>query len=371
VSARQQIHSFERELTYCTYCPRLCRFACPVAEGERRETVTPTAKMALLYLVDRGALEPDRDTAEPWFHCTGCGLHTRPCEHGIDIFPATRAGRVLAAAHGWTPEPLRSMALGVEGAEAELQALAADALPEAPRTGEAAFLPGVHALREDPQLVRHVWQVLARVLPQPPALWTGPQEIGVLLLAAGMQEELRCRAARVAAAAAGFRRLWLLDPEEAWLMQALYPELGVQLEAEVRLPLEALDRALPAAWRAAAEPRPPAAAALPVVYHDPCFLGRRLGIVDAPRRLIKQLTGRSPVEPPWSAAWGWCCGGGQRYAELEPAGAQAIARRRSEQLLAGGAGRVVTACPRCRSQLRAALAGSGVEVHDLLELVQA
>ena len=360
---RQYIHSFERELTYCTYCPRLCRFACPVAEGERRETVTPTAKMTLLQLVDRRALELDREAAEPWFHCTGCGLHAMPCEHRIEIFPAMQGGRKLAAEHGWAPEPLQAMAQAVEGAEAELQALAARALPEAPRRGEAALVPGEHALRHDPALVRHAWQVLCRVLPQPPALWSGPQELGLVLLAAGMGDALRSRAERVAAAAAGFRRLWVLDPEEAWLLQVHYPELGQRIAAEVRLPLEALDRSLPDAWRGRAAGGPS------FTYHDPCFRGRRLGVFDAPRRVLKLLTGSAPLEPTWSRDWGWCCGGGQRYPELEPAGARAIAARRAEQLLAPGSRRVVTTCPRCRTQLRTALAGCGVEVCDLLELV--
>ena len=35
-------------LEACYYCPEMCRFACPVAETLRDNTVTPRGKMSLL-----------------------------------------------------------------------------------------------------------------------------------------------------------------------------------------------------------------------------------------------------------------------------------------------------------------------------------
>ena len=34
-----------RQLDNCTYCPKLCRFACPVAEASGHEPYTTQAKM--------------------------------------------------------------------------------------------------------------------------------------------------------------------------------------------------------------------------------------------------------------------------------------------------------------------------------------
>ena len=36
-----------RPATLCAFCPKMCRSACAVSEAEKRETVTPWAKMAL------------------------------------------------------------------------------------------------------------------------------------------------------------------------------------------------------------------------------------------------------------------------------------------------------------------------------------
>ncbi len=63
-----------RALRYCTYCPRLCRFACPVAHGESRETVTPWGLMRLLNLVSQNVVEADASVLETLNHCVSCGL---------------------------------------------------------------------------------------------------------------------------------------------------------------------------------------------------------------------------------------------------------------------------------------------------------
>ncbi len=43
-------------LELCTYCPKLCRHACPVANATGRETFTPQSKMQLLNMLRREAI---------------------------------------------------------------------------------------------------------------------------------------------------------------------------------------------------------------------------------------------------------------------------------------------------------------------------
>ena len=44
----------ETSLTYCTYCPKLCRHTCPVSNATARETLTPQTKMATMRLLRIG-----------------------------------------------------------------------------------------------------------------------------------------------------------------------------------------------------------------------------------------------------------------------------------------------------------------------------
>lgn len=364
------LEAFERELAYCTFCPKLCRFVCPVAEAEHRETVTPTAKATLLHLMERGALEPDRELAEPAFRCTGCGAHTRACDHEIDLSAALLEARARAARAGLAPEPLAAAADAIYAQEETLARTSREQIGEGSESSGDALVPGARALKETPKLVRHTYRVLARVLPSPPRRWAGPQCLGLPLLHAGRVDALRVQAKAVAFATTGLRRLWVMDPEDAWLLRQVYPELGVRLDQEIRLPLEALDRHLPTSWRHSEPERTDQRGR--VVYHDPCYLSRRLAVLDAPRRVLRQLTGAPPTEPPFAREDSWCCGGGGGYPVLDSAAAAEVARARLDQLRRAGAKRIVTACPGCRTQLRAAIEadeGEPIEVLDLLELV--
>ena len=76
------LDSLSVALDTCTFCPKLCRFACPVAEAERRETVTPWGLMSRANFVRKGQVPLDVETAAIFEHCTGCGRCTQNCRHG-------------------------------------------------------------------------------------------------------------------------------------------------------------------------------------------------------------------------------------------------------------------------------------------------
>ncbi|BBO79482.1 iron-sulfur-binding protein [Desulfosarcina ovata subsp. sediminis] len=81
-----------------------------------------------------------------------------------------------------------------------------------------------------------------------------------------------------------------------------------------------------------------------IVYHDPCYLGRRNRIFDAPRNVIGRL-GRL-VEMPRHGAESFCCGGGGGNYWAEEVGTR-INQVRSKEALDTGAERIATACPFC------------------------
>ena len=121
-----------------------------------------------------------------------------------------------------------------------------------------------------------------------------------------------------------------------------------------------------AASGASGAPDLPAALA----YHDPCHLSRKLGVTEAPRRLVESATGAPPLELPWSAQGGWCSGGGGLLPRTAPTTAAAIADELLGQARGVGAEGVVTACPRCHDQLsRAADEAGDLRVVDLAELL--
>jgi Fe-S oxidoreductase len=127
-----------------------------------------------------------------------------------------------------------------------------------------------------------------------------------------------------------------------------------------------------------------------VTIHDPCYLARVNGVVDAPRRMLgedSQQEGNSELAKEWTSPLiplnvlkepehhgkkTLCCGagGGRMWMEEEPD--QRPADRRIKELLATGAEEIAVACPFCRIMLDAGLKqqNEGIRLVDLAELMQ-
>jgi Fe-S oxidoreductase/nitrate reductase gamma subunit len=110
-----------------------------------------------------------------------------------------------------------------------------------------------------------------------------------------------------------------------------------------------------------------------VTYHDPCFLGRRNGVFDAPRNVIRSIPGVRLIEMPRSRERSFCCGGGGGRMWVEATEGEKIAEVRVREAAGTGADMIVTACPFCFTNLDDAVKTAGFEgrivVKDLTELV--
>jgi Fe-S oxidoreductase len=346
-------------LSYCTYCPKLCRHACPVSNAEARETVVPQAKMATmrrLRLVDDGR---DRAAAaaesQSLYACTGCGACTEACLHGIAVGPALFTGRDEAERAGRGHPALAGFAARADAhsraAAAELRAL----VPAARRPAEAqvAFMPGCEA----PALATPMLALADRVGADYLAIADAPDACGGYpLLAAGLHDAFRAHAQRLAEALAGYARVVVHCPACAWTMRTQYRAFGVTLAASVEHTVDFL--------QAFAERLPIARKLPPAFYHDPCYLGRHLGHYDAPRRLAGQALD-DLREFSRARAEAECSGGGGVLPVTMPATADAISDRRLEEVHQAGVPRVVTACSTCKRRL----GRGGVTAIDLVELL--
>jgi heterodisulfide reductase subunit D len=112
-----------------------------------------------------------------------------------------------------------------------------------------------------------------------------------------------------------------------------------------------------------------------VTFHDPCRLGRHLGVYDAPRAALAAVPGVELAEMRRNRARAACCAGSSwsscdRYAK-------ALQVERLEEARATGAEVLLTACPKCQIHLRCAmrdpkLGGEiAIEIRDIAEVVAA
>jgi Fe-S oxidoreductase len=104
-----------------------------------------------------------------------------------------------------------------------------------------------------------------------------------------------------------------------------------------------------------------------VTLHDPCYLGRYNGQVEAPRRALKAI-GIQVVEMERCGLNARCCGGGGGAPTTDIPGKRRIPDIRMDDARATGAEVVAVACPQCTAMLEGVV-GKRPEVLDVAELV--
>jgi Fe-S oxidoreductase len=108
------------------------------------------------------------------------------------------------------------------------------------------------------------------------------------------------------------------------------------------------------------------------VYHDPCRLGRRMGIFDEPREVLASIPGLALLEFERSRKNSLCCGGGGSVLFWEPDYVKEVTNERLFEAEHVGAEAIVTACPICVRLFEEAITGkkSKMKVYDLAEILK-
>ncbi|MEX2029719.1 MAG: (Fe-S)-binding protein [Anaerolineales bacterium] len=108
-----------------------------------------------------------------------------------------------------------------------------------------------------------------------------------------------------------------------------------------------------------------------VTYHDPCYLGRQNGVMEAPRQAL-DASGVTRIEMERIRQGSFCCGaGGAQMWKEEEAGRERVSANRLREAAATGAGTLAVGCPFCMTMLRDAARAGGdlIQVKDVVEIV--
>jgi Fe-S oxidoreductase len=101
-----------------------------------------------------------------------------------------------------------------------------------------------------------------------------------------------------------------------------------------------------------------------VAYHDPCDLGRGLGILKEPRELIRKIADPVRVEQDGNSSL--CCGGSLGLLSVTPDQKDEITKETVRILCKENPELLITSCPLCKKTLSKF---SPVKVVDIAELV--
>ena len=362
-----------REIEYCTYCPKMCRHVCPVSNALGVETLIPQAKMQLMNMLRKGAVPWESDYLEPLYGCTACRLCTQYCLHGNQPAITLQIGRTWAEERRLHHPALRGLPQRFrERGQRLLGKLHQEFSPHLfAEEAQVGYFPGCDAIEcglDDVRAAFRVFDHLGLNFVRLTSL--GQACIGYPLWSSGFLDAARFVAEEVVKGLSRYATVVLGCPACTYLLREKLPAEGFHLDTEI---LHLTEFLYVHAERLEVKRRKPAA-----FYHDPCYLGRYLGVYDPPRRLLSRCVD-SVREFFYAREEGECCGGGSLVPHTFPAAAAGQSARRLAEAELFGAPLVVSACPTCKrtlSRTTGPLRGSAVparaartKVEDLVGLI--
>jgi heterodisulfide reductase subunit D len=364
----------------CIRCG-LCLSVCPSYRETLIETDSPRGRVALVRAIAEARLTRGPNYADKLFRCLLCASCESICPSGVILAELLQDAREDVAAQQFLPERLAQLDAtiaeqhNISGEENAHRLLWTENLPQPPSGlgkphAEIAYFVGcVGSLFPRSYAVPRTFVEILEAARVDYALlgdleWCCgyPQFInGELDLA---EEAIRHNVEKVRQLNA--RRVAFTCPSCYHIWRHTYPEvLGTEIGVELYHATELLDQLL-------AEDRFPLGT-FPhtVTYHDPCDLGRKSGVFDAPRRVLEKIPGLTLIEMTENRENAHCCGGGGNLESHDADLSQHIALRRVQQAVETGAEVLVSACQQCERTLANAARANKIRIRvmDINELV--
>jgi Fe-S oxidoreductase len=348
--------SVAKQLDYCTFCPKMCRHACPVSTASGRETYIPQVKMDRLNQLRLGRSSWNAESTDPLWACTGCRHCTVYCDHGNEPGLVLLTGRAAAVDKGVPHPALAGYSERFRAREQRLSAQLQASFPDRLATeGELGYWPGCDAIDKGSADIAAAFALFDRTGLEHVKIVDAPQACaGYPLLAAGHKDLFRWHAGRVATAMRGFKKVAINCSACLYAVRQQYAAEGVQVRAEV---VALADVLAPAAANLACQLQRRS-----VYYHDPCYHARYNDVIETPRKALAQLV--EVRELSWNKHDTECCGGGGLLPKTMPLVADQMSKRRLAEVHAQGGGMVVTSCATCAFMLKRN-APASVEVANL------
>jgi Fe-S oxidoreductase len=324
---------------------------------------TLTGKLLKLAGISKPLTDQDLTDWEELVYdsCTMCGRCSMVCPVGNDIAYMIRKMREGFAASGHAPEGLvgatrRAVEIGspmgvkLPALQAQIRHLEEDtglSIPMDVKGVEYLCMLSSMEIMNFPEYIG----AIAKIFKHAGVSWTLSSEafeatnsgiqIGVSEIAAELVQ-------RIVDAAEKLKVKTVISPECGHAYTALRWEgpnlVGKRFDFEVKHILEVLDE-----LRAAGKIKTKDKMSERLTYHDPCQIARRGGVIEQPRKLIREFSDNF-VEMPDAGAMNWCCGAGGGVSSNERADEIRIKvfQRKKDQIDAVNPDALVSACSNCR-----------------------
>ena len=108
-----------------------------------------------------------------------------------------------------------------------------------------------------------------------------------------------------------------------------------------------------------------------LIYHDPCYLSRGVGVIEEPRMVLNSIPGVKLLEFERHGLNSRCCGSGGAARKVFKDNANAMGRLTIDEAVDKKADRLILSCPACYAQVNEAMTDHDkkIRITDIMELV--
>jgi len=366
-----KLEKYSKQALKCALCLKMCKFVCPVASVVRREPVYPPNKALIVHLIVSKLVDIDEEgdvLAKYLYLCTTCGLcSTEPwCGLKISMPEIIESARTYLASLNKVPENVLEVEKTARKnynpyGEPNTQRFSHLNVRFSDNADVAYFIGCTSAYRR-PEIANAAINIL-KTLNIDFTLIKEERCCGSPILRLGFPETAKEFAQHNVSAIESMRvsKVVFTCPGCYRAFKKDYPEIDVDVPFEVYHISEFLIEQIDEKDLTQVNHE------IVVTYHDPCHLGRHLGIFDPPRKLLEKI-GYKIKEMSWNRESSKCCGAGGGLLHINKEVSKDIARKRIEEALETEAKILATTCPFCKTQFDN-IANGKIVVKDITELL--
>ncbi|MFX1474356.1 MAG: (Fe-S)-binding protein [Promethearchaeota archaeon] len=380
-SSSDALDQFAKVSRLCSLCARMCRHACPTHVATRSDACSPVGR-ALVVELYRGHKTALTETpVDRLYQCTLCGACKAWCKPGHELPRIIELARERVIQEHRAPLGIIDLDQTVskhnnvysEPHEKRFASLA-PVLEQQHSGDNVIYFVGCTTAYRHPEIATAAIHVLNR-LGVTAHILQNEVCCGSPLVRAGYTETARTLARQnvEAIATSGIRTVLTTCPGCARALKHDYPKLNTPLPGSTTVfhITEFLAKRRRQLQRLLTSPTTTqGSTSTAVTYHDPCHLGRELGVYNPPRQLLQLLPGIRLVEFQNTRDHADCCGAGAVLPKTFPQLAAEIAHRRLDDAAQTGASLLISSCPNCKQHLTShQTPSSAMPFLDLMELL--
>jgi glycolate oxidase subunit GlcD len=372
----------DNEVMACIQCG-FCRLGCPIFAETALESRNARGHVILAHNLMTGAIEPSEELAASFYQCTTCLNCKAICPAGVVVSDIVEGARRRLVEEGYLPDVFAPMleSLKAQGNPlGEFPASRTEVYPAgfeektvAPEKADVLLYLGCIGSYQDLYIVPSMMELMDKAEVNYAVLGDKEYCCGYVAYLIGSDDAFEGCLEKNSAmfSEMGVKQIVTTCAGCYKTFAELYPKHS-DFDVPVLHAVQFMEQLI-------SEGKVQFTGGFPkkVIYHDPCDIGRHLGIYEPPRNVLKSIPDLELIEFPQNRLLAKCCGGGGGMKAYDNDLSLKLAENRVAQAMDLGAEVIVSACPSCKSNLRLGAAKVGkerrqrIKVMDITEVLAA